>query len=137
MEKMNLYDEAHLIVSAIRVSGFQKKTNPSFSDVASLLKTNVDWVSRICTQLCDLEIVEIVTGVFESESLFIIDHTKIEDIPKDLQKVDLEEEVKKFKLKPKNEFEEKALAAVAEKNKKEQELFDRLQSGFKSEMNKF
>ena len=135
MQKMNLYDEAHLIVSAIRIVGFQKKANPSFKEVASILQTNIDWVSRICIQLSDLEIIEIITGVFESETLFISNHLKIEDIPQNIQKVGLDEEVKKFQLKPKNEFEEKALAAVADKKKKEEELFERLQSQFKNKLN--
>ena len=131
MEKMSLYEEAHLLVAAIRVLEFRNKKAPGFEETAELLGINIEKVSVICKKLEAEGVIELAEGPFETTHLIISDHGKIEELPREIAENRMAEEIRMFKEKSKNAFEEKVKAAAEEKRKKEKELFAELERKLK------
>ena len=134
MVKMSLYDEAHVLVSAIRVFEFKKRMTPSLKDVSELLGMNIDRVTRISNDLRALGVIDMVSGPFESVNLIVEDHLKIEEITREIKETKMEDEIRKFQEKSKNAYEEKVKAFTLESKKKEKALFDALQKKLKEEL---
>ena len=136
MAKMSLYDEAHVLVAAIRVLEFKKSVSPSLKDTSEFLGMNIDRVTRISNDLNVLGIIDMVDGPFESVNLIVADHMKIEEISREIKETNMEDEIRKFKEKSKNAYEEKVKAFTLESKKKEKALFDALQKKLKEEVEK-
>lgn len=134
--KLSLYDEAQILVAAIRIIEFKKSTSPSLKDISELLGVNIDRVTRIANDLKPLDIVRMVDGPFESVNLVIQDHTKIEELSRTVKETNMEDEIRKFKEKTKNVYEDKVKAFKEESKKKEKALFEALQKKLKEEVKK-
>ena len=134
--KMSLYEEAHLLVAAIRILELKKNTSPSLKDISELLGVNIDRVTRIANDLKPLDIVRMVDGPFESVNLVIQDHTKIEELSRTVRESNMEDEIRKFKEKSKNVYEDRVKAFKEENQKKEKALFEALQKKLKEEVKK-
>ena len=92
----NLYTTAHLFVSAIRVWEYQNDTPPALEEISHMLAMSIERTNYICRKLREMGIVHSVEGSFGNR-LFIRDHLKIEEIPREDDESKLEEELKKFK----------------------------------------
>ncbi|MFA6010075.1 MAG: hypothetical protein WC799_08825 [Desulfobacteraceae bacterium] len=136
MVKMSLYEEAHVLVAAIRVFEFKKRMTPSLKDLSELLGMNIDRVTKISNDIKSLGIVDMVAGPFESVNLVIVDHMKIEEISREIKETKMEDEIRKFQEKSKNAYEDKVKAFTLETKKKEKELFEALQKKLKEEVGK-
>ena len=86
---------AHLFVSAIRVWEYQNNTPPTLADISQILTMSLERSNYICRKLKEMGIVDSVEGSFGNR-LFIRDHLKIEEIPRQEDESKLEEELKKF-----------------------------------------
>ena len=136
MRKMSLYEEAHVLVSAIRVIEFKKRMTPSLKDVSELLGMNIDRVTRISNDLKALGILNMVDGPFETVNLVIEDHRKIEEISREVKETKMEDEIRKFQEKSKNAYEDKVKAFTLESKMKEKALFESLQKKLKEEVSR-
>jgi DNA-directed RNA polymerase specialized sigma subunit len=136
MVKMSLYDEAHVIVAAVRVLEFRKSASPSLKEISDILGMNIDRVTRISNDIKAMGIVDMVDGPFESINLIVTDHQKIEEISREVKEIKMEDEIRKFQEKSKNAYEDKVKAFTMESKKKEKALFEALQKKFKDEVNK-
>ena len=90
MESKDLYSTAHLFVAAIRVWSHQDSKARSVGDICSTLKISTERGNFLCKQLEELEVVEVVEGAYGTR-LFVKDHLKIENIPKDQKISSLDE----------------------------------------------
>ena len=134
MESKGLYSTAHLFVAAIRVWSHQNSKAPSVGDICSTLKISTERGNFLCKQLEELEIVEVVEGAFGTR-LFVKDHLKIEDIPKDQKISKLDDELSKFK-ETKKELSRKIESFKAEQAQKKKDLFADVEKKLKDQMNK-
>jgi len=134
MQKSNFYSDAHLIVASIRVLTHKNHTPPSIEDVSSALSFSSDKSHFICKKLSGMEIIDIAEGAFGIR-LFVKDHLKIEEIPKDEKEDKLEEALKKFK-DSKKDFSKKIESFQAQKAKNQKDLFAELEKKLKGESNK-
>lgn len=75
-------------------------------------------------------VIDVVEGAFGTR-LFVQDHLKVEDIPKDKKEDKLEEELKRFKDSRKK-FSKKIESFQAEKAKKQKDLFAELDKKLKN-----
>jgi len=91
----NFYMMAHLFVSAIRVLEYQNNTPPTLADISQILTMSLERSNYICRKLKEMGIVDSVEGSFGNR-LFIRDHLKIEEIPRQEDESKIEEELKKF-----------------------------------------
>ena len=116
----NLYTTAHLFVSAIRVWEYQNDTPPALEEISQMLAMSIERGNYICRKLAEMGIVDSVEGSFGNR-LFIRDHLKIEEIPREDDESKLEEELKKFQESQKG-LSQKIESIQAKQAQKKKEL---------------
>ncbi len=134
MTVKDLYTEAHLVVAAVRVLEHQKKMPPSIEDICTALSLSVEQGNFLCRKLEMMEIIKVVEGAFGTR-LFILNHLKIEEIPKGIKEDKFEEALKKFQTS-KKEFTQKIESFQAKQIEKQKSLFAELEKKLKQELNK-
>jgi len=131
---MDKYQEAHLIVAAIRILRHTKNAPPSIEDVSQMLKMSVELVHAACRQLEKKGIVETVADPF-TVKLSLIDHLELEKIPRQQEVNSLQEELNKFQSQKSN-MDQKVASIQAELKKKKEAMFANLEAQFKKEIKK-
>jgi len=129
MQHSDFYSNAHLVVSAIRIFIHKNSKHPSLTEICKTLSFSMEQGNLICKKLKELGIIDVVEGAFE-EHLFIKDHLKIEEIPKDKKEDKLEEALKKFK-DSKKDFSKKIESFQAKQAEKQKALFAELEEKLK------
>jgi DNA-binding Lrp family transcriptional regulator len=130
----NLYSSAHLFVSAIRVFEHQNNTPASVEDISRILKFSVERSHYLVRKLKELGIIDEIEGSYGIR-LFIRDHLKIEDLPREDDGGKLEAELKKFKESQK-ELSHKIETIQAKQAEKKKNLFAEMEKKLKQELNK-
>ena len=136
MEKksQDLYAAAHLFVSAIRVYEHQMNTPPTIDDISQILVMSIERSSYICRKLKELGVVDSVEGSYDNR-LFVRDHLKIEEIPREDDETKLEEELKKFQESQKG-LSQKIKTIQAKQAQKKKDLFAEMEKKLKQELDK-
>ena len=134
MASLSPYDEAQLLMAAIRIHEFTKKVSPSFQEAAELLHMTSDWISRVCAELSDKGVVDIVEGPFQSTCVTLKDPLAAESLSRGERVNRMEEELKKFKEKNSGAYEKKVKAMQKEQKQKEKDLFNDIASRLKNEL---
>ena len=129
MQHPDLYSSAHLVVAAIRIFTHKNSKHPSLNEICKTLSFSLEQGNLICKKLKDLGIIDVVEGAFENH-LFIKDHLKIEEIPRDKKEDRLEEALKKFK-DSKKDFSKKIESFQAKQAEKQKALFAELEEKLK------
>jgi len=129
MQHPDLYSNAHLVVSAIRIFTHKNSKHPSLNEICKTLSFSLEQGNLICKKLKDLGIIDMVEGAFEHQ-LFIKDHLKIEEIYRDKKEDGLEEALKKFK-DSKKDFSKKIESFQAKQAEKQKALFAELEEKLK------
>ena len=95
MTERGLYSIAHLMASTIRIFEYQKGHPPSIEQVCETLSFTSEQGHIYLNKLTELGIMEVVEGNFGTR-VFLRDHLKIEEIPKDSKESGLGDAVKEF-----------------------------------------
>ena len=130
----NLYTTAHLFVSAIRVWEYQNDAPPALEEISHMLAMSIERSNYICRKLEEMGIVDNVEGSFGNR-LFIRDHLKIEEIPREDDENKLEQELKKFKESQKG-LSQKIESIQAKQAQKKKDLFAEMEKKLKQELDK-
>ncbi len=129
MQNPDLYSNAHLVVAAIRIFTHKNSKHPSLNEICKTISFSLEQGNLICKKLKDLGIIDVVEGAFENH-LFIKDHLKIEEIPRDKKEDKLEDALKKFK-DSKKDFSKKIESFQAKQAEKQKALFAELEEKLK------
>jgi hypothetical protein len=129
MQNSDLYSNAHLVVAAIRIFTHKNSKHPSMNEICKTLSFSLEQGNLICKKLKDLGIIDVVEGAFENH-LFIKDHLKIEEIPRDKKEDKFEDALKKFK-DSKKDFSKKIESFQAKQAEKQKALFAELEEKLK------
>ena len=129
MQHPDLYSNAHLLVAAIRIFTHKNSKHPSLNEICKTLSFSLEQGNLICNKLISLEIIDVVEGAFENH-LFIKDHLKIEEIPRDKKEDKFEDALKKFK-DTKKDFSKKIESFQAKQAEKQKALFAELEEKLK------
>ena len=130
----DFYTQAHLIAAAIRILEHQHTTPPSVEQVCETLTFSIEQGHRLCNRLKEMGIIDITSGAFGTR-LFIVDHLKIEEIPRDETGSSMEAELRKFRNSQKG-LEKKVETIKAEQAKKKKDLFADIEKQFKKQSKK-
>jgi DNA-binding Lrp family transcriptional regulator len=133
-KSQNLYSSAHLFVSAIRVFEHQNNTPATLEDISRLLKISIERSHYLGRKLKEMGIIDEVEGSYGIR-LFISNHLKIEDIPREDDGGKLEAELKKFKESQK-ELSHKIETIQAKQAEKKKNLFAEMDKKLKQQLNK-
>ncbi|MCP3951170.1 MAG: hypothetical protein GY697_02970 [Desulfobacterales bacterium] len=130
----DFYTQAHLITAAIRLLEHRHATPPSVDQVCDALSFSIEQGHRLCNRLKEMDIIDITSGAFGTR-LFIIDHLKIEEIPRGETGSSMEAELRKFQDSQKG-LEKKVETIKAEQEKKKKDMFADLEKQFKKQSKK-
>jgi hypothetical protein len=130
MTEHNEYNDAHLMVAAIRVLEHQKKAPPSLDAVCRLLSFSAEHGHLVCRKLQALEIIKRVEGAFGTR-LYLVDHQKIEEIPKDEAPDKLAEALEAFQAS-RSDFSKKIESFKAQQEAKKKDLFADIEKKLKN-----
>jgi hypothetical protein len=134
MTERGLYSIAHLMASTIRIFEYQKGHPPSIEQVCETLSFTSEQGHIYLNKLTELGIMEVIEGNFGTR-LFLRDHLKIEEIPKDSKESGLGDAVKEFQDSRKK-ISEKIANIQADQAKKKKDLFAELESQLKKKLDK-
>lgn len=134
MQNSDLYSNAHLVVSAIRIFTHKNSKQPSMDEICHALSFSLEQGNLICKKLKDLGIIDVVEGAFENH-LFIKDHLKIEEISRDKKEDKFEDALKKFK-DSKKDFSKKIESFQVKQAEKQKALFAELEKKLKKNSDK-
>jgi hypothetical protein len=129
MKNSGLYSDAHLVTAAIRILEHRNSAPASVDDVCQTLSFSIEQGHFVCRKLKEMGIIDVVEGAFGTR-LFIKNHLKIEEIPKDEKDSSLTEALKKFQ-NAKKDFSKKIESFQAQQTKKQQDLFAELEKKMK------
>jgi hypothetical protein len=130
----DLYSEAHVFVAAIRVHEHVHSRPATLEDICRMLMFSVEHGGVISRRLEALGILEAVQGSFGTR-LFICDHRKLEEMPRDDSGRKIEDEVKKFQDMQRS-FTQKIESLQAEQAGKKKNLFAEMEKKLKEELDK-
>ncbi len=130
MKDKNFYTNAHLVVSAIRILEHRDTVPPSINEVCRILSFSPEQGNLICRKLADMEIINWVEGAHGTR-LFVKNHLKIEEIPKETRESRLDEELKKFKH-TKKEYSKKIKSLQTDEKQRKKNLFAEIEQQLKS-----
>ena len=99
-----------------------------------MLAMSIEHSNYICRKLQEMGIVDSIEGSFENR-LFIRDHLKIEEIPREDDESKLEEELKRFQESQKG-LSKKIESIQAEQAQKKKDLFAEMEKKLKQELDK-
>ena len=133
-KKTNLYSQAHLIVAAIRVYEHLNSRPPTVDDVCRVINFSVEQGYFICRKLQEIDIIKTVEGTYGTR-LFISDHLKLEDLPRDEPENKLEDDLKKFQSTQKA-LSQKIESFQAQQKQKKKDLFAEMEKKLKEELEK-
>lgn len=134
MKKTDLYTHAHAFIAGIRVCEWRKAGQPTVDDVCGLLSISPEQGHHICNKLKELEAIECVEGAFGIR-LFIRDHLKLEEIPREETGSNMEQELQKFR-DSKKQFSKKIESIQAAQAEKKKNLFAEVEKKLKEQIDK-
>lgn len=133
-ENLSLYESAHLFVAAVRLLAHRDQTPPDLDQVCQMLNLSSERTGFICRRLEDIGALETVKGAY-GVRLFVRDHLKIEDIPKEDAPDKLQNELSKFQAAQQNAASRIA-ALQADQKKKKKNLFEEMEKKLRAEIEK-
>ena len=132
--KDSLYDSAHLFVAAVRLLTHIDQAPPDIDQVCEMLQLSKERGGFVCRRLEEIGAVEAVQGPYGLR-LFVRDHLKIEDIPKEDAPDRLQDELSKFQAAQK-EVTNRIASMQADQKKKKQNLFEEMEKKLRAEIAK-
>jgi DNA-binding IscR family transcriptional regulator len=130
----DLYTDAHLFVSAIRICEHQNNTPPNIEDICQILSMSIEHSSYICRKLKQMGIIDVIKGSY-GDRLFVRDFLKIEEIQRGDNESKLEEELKKFRESQKG-LSQKIESIQTQQAEKKKNLFAEMEKKLKQELDK-
>ena len=134
MQELDLYSKTHLVVAAIRILEYRKKDAPSVESLSEMLDMPLEQGHLICKKLHDMDIIEVVKGPFDAR-LFIRNHLKIEEIPREDKEARLKDEIEKFQSTRKD-FKSKIELFQADKAERQKNMFAEIEKKLKRSVEK-
>ena len=133
-DTLSLYDSAHLFTAAVRLLTYQDQSPPDIDQVCALLKLSRERGGFICRRLEEIGAVEAVKGAYGLR-LFVRDHLKIEEIPKEGAPDRLQDELHKFQAAQKD-VTSRIETMRADQKKKKKNLFEEMEKKLRAEIEK-
>jgi len=134
MKSSDFYNNAHLVLAAIRVLEYQKGRPPSMEEMCQTLSVSLEQGHMLCRKLIDIGAIEVVEGTYGTR-LFIRDHLRLEEIPKESKETGLEDAVRQFQDSRKA-ISQKVASIKAEQQEKKKNLFAELDKKLRKNMDK-
>lgn len=128
-ELTNPYEQGHLFVAAIRLFLHKHARPPSVREVSEMLEVSPEMGHYLCNRLERLQVLEVVKGAFE-ERIYLKDHLRLEELPRQEKASNLEVELQRLK-EDKERKQQEIERLQASQGDKKKELFTDLERQLK------
>ncbi len=132
-DKNSLYYQGHVIAAAIRLFIHTKGIQPSISALSEMTSYSKESLYFVCSRLEKEGILEVVKGAFE-EKIYLKDHSRLEDLQKETNRVDLREDIERLhdeSIRRRKEIEGMRESEAEKKKDLFSELEKKLKGAFK------
>jgi hypothetical protein len=133
-QTQSLYDDAHIFVAAIRVLSHQEQSPPRLAHVCQALNLSQERGGFLCRRLVEMGVIEMVEGAY-GDRLFVRDHLKIEDLPRESHPDRLQDELSRFQEAQKG-LTSKVETIRAEQARKKKDLFTEMEKKLRQAIDK-
>lgn len=133
-DKVSLYESAHLFIAAVRVLTHKDETPPDIDQICKLLGFSKERGGLIGRRLEEIGALEAVPGAYGLR-LFVRDHLKIEDLPKEETPDRLKDELSRFKAEQ-QKTANRIASLQADQKKKKKSLFEEMEKKLRAEIEK-
>lgn len=133
-ENFSLYESAHLFIAAVRVLTHKDQAPPDLDQVCDIIGYSKERAGFICRRLEEIGALETVKGAYGLR-LFVREHLKLEDLPKEDAPGRLQEELSKFQAAQKNAASRIATLQADQKMKKKSR-FEEMEKKLRAEIEK-
>lgn len=133
-DKVSLYDSAHLFIATVRVLTHKEQSPPDIDQVCDMLGVSKERGGFICRRLEEIGALEAVPGAYGLR-LFVRDHLKLEDIPKEEAPDRLKDELSRFKAEQ-QKTASRIATLQADQKKKKKNLFEEMEKKLRAEIEK-
>lgn len=133
-DKISLYESAQLFIAAIRVLTHKDQTPPDIDQVCDLLGISKERGGFVCRRLEESGAVEAVPGAYGLR-LFVRDHLRIEEFPREEAPDRLKDELSKFKAEQ-QKTASRIATLQADQKKKKKSLFEEMEKKLREEIEK-
>lgn len=133
-EMHNPYEQGHLFVAALRLLFHKNKRPPSVGEISEFLGIAPELGHHLCNQLEKIGVLEVVDAAFE-ERVYLRDHLKLEDLPREEKGSSLEMELKQLKEQMELKHQELERLMGSQESKKK-DLFSDLERQLKEGLRK-
>jgi hypothetical protein len=130
----SLYYDGHLFVAAVRILEHRHGSPPTLEQIAQLLAISTEQTGLISRRLSDAGIIEQVEGAF-GERWGILDHLKLEEIPKVPDTNELDSALKKFQAE-RQKLAQRVELIKEEQARKKRDLFAGIEKKLKMDRSK-
>jgi hypothetical protein len=134
MENRSLYHEGHLFVAAIRILERRHGAPPTLEQIAELVHFSNQQIGLISRRLRDMGITEQVEGAY-GDRWGIVDHLKLEELPRDQEVTLLDTALKKFQSE-RSKLAQKVETIKEMQAQKRKDLFAGLDKKLKKDLTK-
>lgn len=128
------YDHCHLFVAALRLFVHRHQRPPSVRELSEMIEISPEMGHYLCNRLARLAVLEMVDAAFE-ERIYLKDHLKLENIPREEKASDMEAEVQRLKEESQRHQEEIQKLQGSHESKKK-DLFSDLERQLKEGLKK-
>ena len=133
-DKVSLYDSAHLFIAAVRVQTHLEQSPPDIDQVCDMLGVSKERGGFICRRLEEIGALEAVPGAYGLR-LFVRDHLKLEDLPREETPDRLKDELSRFKAEQ-QKTASRIATLQADQKKKKKNLFEEMEKKLRAEIEK-
>jgi len=123
------YEMGHLVAAAIRIMEYKSGRPPTAQDVCEFLDLAGEQGHLLCVKLQDVGVLEMSEGPYGTR-LFVRDHLKLEDLPREVDRDGLKTAMEKFQQERKG-FSKKIEAFKEKKALEQKALFAELDARLK------
>ncbi len=130
MKIKDLYNNAHILVAAIRIHEHRHGFPPSIKEICKILSFSAEQIGFLIRKLENLEIINTIQSANELK-IFIKNHLKIEEIPTIHKENKLEENIKKIQLAKKARLNLTLKDFELQQKQKQKDIFAKINENFK------
>jgi cell division protein FtsB len=128
------YEQGHLWVAALRLFTHRHQRPPSVRELSEMLQVSPALGHYLCNRLSRIGVLEVVEAPFE-ERIYLRDHLKLEELPREEKASGLEAEVQRLK-EEREKKEEEIQKIQAGQETKRKDLFSDLERQLKEGVKK-
>ena len=134
MTEKSAYSQGHLVVAAIRIHDHLNDSPPDLGEICDRLQLSREKGGQLIRRLEQQGIIATVESAY-GQRYAIVDHLKLEELPRSAEPSKLDEEIQRFKSE-RGKMEQKVESIKSQQAQKQKDLFAEIEKKLKKGIQK-